>query len=300
MSFKVGFVSVVGRPNVGKSSLVNDLIGTKVSIVTNKAQTTRNNIRGILTKESEYQLVFMDTPGVHSPKKELDKVLNTTAFRSIKDSDVALFVVPANEKIGKNDLLILNDLLKKDVEKVLLISKIDLVSRTELEEKIAEWAEIAPSIKTVIPFAVENEATKNNLIKNLTNLVPESDYQFYPSDQQSDQSTRFLVKEILRENILFKTGQEVPHSVAILVDEFEQTSDSMNIAATIIVERQSQKGILLGHNGDKIKDIKYKTRKELKRLFNKKIHLEVFIKVQENWRNSPSLIKKMGYNKDKY
>ncbi|ATZ16386.1 GTP-binding protein Era [Entomoplasma freundtii] len=300
MSFKSGFVSVVGRPNVGKSSLVNNLIGTKVSIVTNKAQTTRNNIRGILTKEDDYQLIFMDTPGVHTPQKELDKVLNSTAFRSIKDSDVALFVVPANEKIGKNDLLLLKDLLKKDVPKVLLISKTDLVTPEELQTKIAEWATIAPELEQVITFNVGDDNSKANLIQALVDLVPESDYQFYPNGQHSDQSTRFLIKEILRENILFKAGQEVPHSVAILVDELQQTTTDINILATIIVERQSQKGIILGHQGDKIKDIKYKTRKELKRLFNKNIHLEVFVKVQENWRNSPSLLKKMGYDKDKY
>lgn len=301
MSFKTGFIAVIGRPNVGKSSLVNKIVGAKVSIVTNKAQTTRNNIRGIVTKKNEYQLIFIDTPGIHTPKQELDKFMNSSAFRSTKEADLVLFLVPADENIGKNDLLILKDLQRKTVPKFLVVTKNDLVSKEIMAKKLLEWSQISNNIfDEIIPISLEYSKALENLEKLMVEYLPESDYHFFEDNQNTDQPFRFSIKEIIRENILIKAGQEIPHSIAILIDEIHDTEQMLTIMATIIVERKSQKGIIIGKNGSKIKDIKYKSRKQLKELTNKNIKLELFVKVQEKWRNSPSLIKKMGYNKDKY
>ncbi|WP_027063194.1 GTPase Era [Mesoplasma seiffertii] len=298
--FKSGFVTIVGRPNVGKSTLLNKIIGAKVSIVTSKAQTTRNNIRGILTKKDEYQVVFVDTPGIHTSKKELDRFMNASALRSMKDVDLALFLVPADEAIGKNDMFILRELEKSEIDKILVITKADSVTKDKLFAKVLEWKELSDKfIDTIITSSVDNvnvDTLVNLIVKNLT----ENDYQFYDDDMVTDQPNRFAIREIIRENILMKAGQEIPHSVAIMIDELEENEEAMEITASIIVERKSQKGIIIGKQGSKISDIKYKSKKQIKELFEKDIHLELFVKVQENWRNSPSLIKKMGYDKNKY
>ncbi|WP_026389760.1 GTPase Era [[Acholeplasma] multilocale] len=298
--FKAGFVTIVGRPNVGKSTLLNKIIGHKISIVTNKAQTTRNNIRGILTKKDEYQMIFVDTPGIHTSKKELDRFMNASALRSMKDVDLALFLVPADELVGKNDLFILRELERSEIPKILVISKSDSVSKEELFKKVLEWKELSNGfIDTVITSSVK-DVNIDTLIELIRKNLPETDYTFYDEDMITDQPNRFAIREIIRENILMKTGQEIPHSVAIMIDELIDEEDGMEITASIIVERSSQKGIIIGNQGTKIKDIKYKSKKQIKELFEKDVHLELFVKVQENWRNSPSLIKKMGYDKDKY
>ncbi|ATZ17369.1 GTP-binding protein Era [Williamsoniiplasma luminosum] len=301
MSFKSGFISIVGRPNVGKSTLINKMIGHKISIVTNKAQTTRNNIRGILTKKDEYQMIFIDTPGVHTSKKELDRFMNASALKSMKDVDIVIFLVPADETIGTNDKFILKQLEKQDVIKFLVITKSDLVSKNELFQKTQEWNEMVNNDFEEIIIISSTKDVNVDLLKDLIlKHLPENDYQFYDEDMVTDQPNRFAIREIIRENILFKTGQEIPHSVAILIDELEEDESTINIVATIVVERESQKSIIIGQKGSKIKDIKYKSRKELKQLYEKNIELDLFIKVKENWRNSPSLIKMLGYDKNKY
>ncbi|UKS54153.1 GTPase Era [Mycoplasma feriruminatoris] len=298
--FKSGFVSIIGRPNVGKSTLLNKLIGEKISIVTNKPQTTRNNIRGILTKKDQYQIVFIDTPGVHTTKKQLDKFLNTSALKSTKDVDVILFLAPSDEAIGKNDLFLLKQIQNLDVFKILVITKADSVSKEQLILKASEWSNYQNQFDEIIITSSLTNLNIDKLLELIVNNLSDNDYQFYDDDILTDQSDRFMIKEIIRENILLKTGQEVPHSVAVLVEQLEQTKDQINISAAIIVERQSQKAIIIGKNGVKISDIRYKSKKQIQDLFKKQVNLELFVKVQENWRNSPSLIKKMGYNKDQY
>ncbi|WFQ90210.1 GTPase Era [Mycoplasma feriruminatoris] len=298
--FKSGFVSIIGRPNVGKSTLLNKLIGEKISIVTNKPQTTRNNIRGILTKKDQYQIVFIDTPGVHTTKKQLDKFLNTSALKSTKDVDVILFLAPSDEVIGKNDLFLLKQIQNLDVFKILVITKADSVSKEQLILKASEWSNYQNQFDEIIITSSLTNLNIDKLLELIVNNLSDNDYQFYDDDILTDQSDRFMIKEIIRENILLKTGQEVPHSVAVLVEQLEQTKDQINISAAIIVERQSQKAIIIGKNGVKISDIRYKSKKQIQDLFKKQVNLELFVKVQENWRNSPSLIKKMGYNKDQY
>ncbi|WP_434324948.1 GTPase Era [Mycoplasma capricolum] len=298
--FKSGFVSIIGRPNVGKSTLLNKLIGEKISIVTNKPQTTRNNIRGILTKKDQYQIVFIDTPGVHTTKKQLDKVLNTSALKSTKDVDVVLFLAPSDEVIGKNDLFLLKQIKNLDVFKILVITKADNVTKEQLILKANEWSAYQDQFNEIIITSSLTNLNIEKLLELIVNNLSDNDYQFYDDDILTDQSDRFMIKEIIRENILLKTGQEVPHSVAVLVEHLEQNETEMNISAAIIVERQSQKSIIIGKKGVKISDIRYKSKKQIQTLFKKHINLELFVKVQENWRNSPSLIKKMGYNKDQY
>ncbi|WFQ92697.1 GTPase Era [Mycoplasma feriruminatoris] len=298
--FKSGFVSIIGRPNVGKSTLLNKLIGEKISIVTNKPQTTRNNIRGILTKKDQYQIVFIDTPGVHTTKKQLDKFLNTSALKSTKDVDVILFLAPSDEAIGKNDLFLLKQIQNLDVFKILVITKADSVSKEQLILKASEWSNYQNQFDEIIITSSLTNLNIDKLLELIVNNLSDNDYQFYDDDILTDQSDRFMIKEIIRENILLKTGQEVPHSVAVLVEQLEQTKDQINISVAIIVERQSQKAIIIGKNGVKISDIRYKSKKQIQDLFKKQVNLELFVKVQENWRNSPSLIKKMGYNKDQY
>ncbi|WP_434328961.1 GTPase Era [Mycoplasma capricolum] len=298
--FKSGFVSIIGRPNVGKSTLLNKLIGEKISIVTNKPQTTRNNIRGILTKKDQYQIVFIDTPGVHTTKKQLDKVLNTSALKSTKDVDVVLFLAPSDEAIGKNDLFLLKQIKNLDVFKILVITKADNVTKEQLILKANQWSAYQDQFNEIIITSSLTNLNIEKLLELIVNNLSDNDYQFYDDDILTDQSDRFMIKEIIRENILLKTGQEVPHSVAVLVEHLEQNETEMNISAAIIVERQSQKSIIIGKKGVKISDIRYKSKKQIQALFKKHINLELFVKVQENWRNSPSLIKKMGYNKDQY
>ncbi|QQY78607.1 GTPase Era [Mycoplasma mycoides subsp. capri] len=299
-NFKSGFVSIIGRPNVGKSTLLNKLIGEKISIVTNKPQTTRNNIRGILTKKDQYQIVFIDTPGVHTSKKQLDKFLNTSALKSTKDVDVILFLAPSDEAIGKNDLFLLKQIKNLDVFKILVITKADNVTKEQLILKANEWSSYQDEFDEIIITSSITNLNIEKLLELIVNNLSDNDYQFYDDDILTDQSDRFMIKEIIRENILLKTGQEVPHSVAVLVEHLEQNENEINISCAIIVERQSQKSIIIGKNGVKISDIRYKSKKQIQALFKKHINLELFVKVQENWRNSPSLIKKMGYNKDQY
>ncbi|ADK69055.1 GTPase Era [Mycoplasma mycoides subsp. mycoides] len=299
-NFKSGFVSIIGRPNVGKSTLLNKLIGEKISIVTNKPQTTRNNIRGILTKKDQYQIVFIDTPGVHTSKKQLDKFLNTSALKSTKDVDVILFLAPSDEVIGKNDLFLLKQIKNLDVFKILVITKADNVTKEQLILKANEWSSYQDQFDEIIITSSITNLNIEKLLELIVNNLSDNDYQFYDDDILTDQSDRFMIKEIIRENILLKTGQEVPHSVAVLVEHLEQNENEINISCAIIVERQSQKSIIIGKNGVKISDIRYKSKKQIQALFKKRINLELFVKVQENWRNSPSLIKKMGYNKDQY
>lgn len=296
---KSGFITIVGRPNVGKSTLLNKIIGQKISIVTSKAQTTRNNIRGVLT-DDDSQLIFVDTPGIHTSKNQIDRFMNSSALRSMKDVDIIVFMVPADETIGKNDMFILKELERKEIPKILVISKSDAVSKEKLFLKANEWSAYKNMFhEVIITSAVENINVKT-LIDLIKKYLPETGFMFYETDTITDQPNRFAIREIIRENILMKAGQEVPHSVAIMIDELNEQEDEVNITASIIVERKSQKGIIIGHQGKKISDIRYKSKKQIKEMYGKEVNLELFVKVQENWRNSASLIKKMGYDKDKY
>jgi GTP-binding protein Era len=296
---KSGFVSLVGRPNTGKSTLMNTILGKDISIVTDKAQTTRNKINGIYNKDN-LQIVFVDTPGVHNVKNELDRFMNRTALQATKGTDLILFLAPANEHIGKNDLFILQNLKDREIEIVLLITKIDTVSKDELDAKIAEWKGVAKDIKKIIPISAVAGAGLNELMAEIAASIPETGYKFYPDEMSSDQPERFIVREIIREQILNLTSEEVPHSVAILIDEFKETKTLLRVTASIVMERESQKGIIIGAKGAMIKTIGIKAREKMESIFGSKVFLELFVRTNKNWRQSASLIKRMGYDKDTY
>ncbi|AEM68702.1 GTPase Era [Mycoplasma putrefaciens] len=299
-NFKSGFVAILGRPNVGKSTLLNQIMGHKISIVTNKAQTTRNNIRGVYTKPGAYQIVFVDTPGVHTTKKQLDRFLNSSALKTTKDVDLLLFLAPSNETIGKNDLFLLKQIQNLEIPKILVITKADLVNKEQLIVKATEWNAYQEFFDEIVITSSSQDLNLDKLLELIVKYLPQTNYQFYDQETITDQPERFMIREIIRENVLLKTGQEVPHSVAILIDQLEKYQTKINIIASIVVERASQKAIMIGKQGSKIADIRYKSKKQIQQMYHQKVNLELFVKVQPNWTNSASLIKKMGYDKDKY
>ncbi|AKX33947.1 GTP-binding protein Era [Spiroplasma litorale] len=298
-NFKSGFISIVGRPNVGKSTLLNTILGKKISIVTNKAQTTRNKINGILTKD-DFQAVFLDTPGIHTPKHELGKFMNKVALSSVKGVDVILFLAPADEVIGENDKFILKNLAKVEAPVFLVITKTDLVSKDQLDLKIRSWKQENFNFKEVILISNNNFDSISNLLSIIKNELPSTGIKYYPNDDITDQPERFLIREIIREELLLQTDKEVPFSIAILIDKLEEDKRIIRILATIYCERKSQKPIIIGNKGSRIKNIGIESRKKIEELFGKQVYLELFVKIKENWRSSPSLIKQLGYDKDTY
>lgn len=288
---KSGFVAIVGRPNVGKSSLLNATINFEVSIVTPTAQTTRDKIKGIYT-DNEAQIIFLDTPGIHKPKQKLGDTLNDAAFSSLGDADVTLFLHPINESIGPGD----NFLIEKiNLEKTIaVITKIDLVKEFEiLEVRAKKLKEIG--FKTVIAVSTEDSFSIKSFISTLKEYLPEG-VQYYEEDQVSDVSMRFMAKEIIRESVINETREEIPHSVGVVIDDFNESDEErIQITATIFVERDSQKGIIIGSGGKKIKAIGTAARLKMMETFGTKIYLELSVKVNKNWTDNEKEIKKMGY-----
>ncbi|WP_338965548.1 MULTISPECIES: GTPase Era [unclassified Spiroplasma] len=297
MTIKSGFVAIIGRPNVGKSTLLNTILNNKVAIVTAKAQTTRNRIQGIYN-DNEAQIVFMDTPGIHKAHHEMGKFMNKVALSTTKAADVILFLAPVNEHIGDNDRYIIKALQERGVPIVLVVTKIDLVSKGDLMVKIAEWEKVH-NFTAVIPISALKHENVPQLLTLLKDHLTEGP-QYYPDDMLTDQPEKFLIREIIREKILLLTEDEIPHSVAILIDKIEEQPTLLKIMASICVERNSQKGIVIGKNGRLIKEIGTQARLELEQILGTKIFLELFVKVVEKWRDKPSMIARLGYNKESY
>ncbi|QEH62051.1 GTP-binding protein Era [Spiroplasma chinense] len=298
-NIKSGFIGIVGRPNVGKSTLLNTILQRKIAIVTDKAQTTRNKITGILTKP-DCQYVFVDTPGVHKAKNELDRHMNKVALQSTKGVDVILFLAPCDEFIGENDKFILNSLKERGLPVFLVVTKSDLVKKERLDEKVLQWSQQGFDFKEIIAISSTKGNNLDLLMEKIKEELPETGIKFYPDEQFTDQPERFVIREIIREEILLQTEQEVPHSVAILIDKLEEKSTLIKVMASIICERKSQKGIIIGNKGSKIKSIGIEARKKLESLFNKQFYLELFVKTKDKWRQSASTIKQLGYDKDSY
>ncbi len=296
--FKSGFVSIVGRPNVGKSTLLNTILKTKLAIMSDVAQTTRNTIQGIYT-DKEAQIIFMDTPGIHKPQDKLGNFMNTTALNSIFGVDLVLFIAPANETIGRGDRFIIERLKEADGPVFLVLNKCDLVSKEELANKLNEWKSLF-DFKEIIPISAKdnnNVDTMLNLVKNELN----EGMMYYPSDQMTDHPERFVLAEFIREKILYFTRDEVPHSVAIVVERMKELEDgSVEVIATIVVDRNSQKGIIVGKQGSMIKKIRVNAQREMKRFLQTTVHLELFVKVERDWRNKQKYLKEFGYNEDDY
>ena len=296
--FKSGFVSIVGRPNVGKSTLLNQILKTKLAIMSDVAQTTRNTIQGIYT-DDEAQIIFMDTPGIHKPQDGLGNFMNTTALNSIYGVDMVLFIAPANETIGRGDRFIIERLKEADGLVFLLLNKCDLVSKEEVVKKLTEWKELF-DFKEIIPISALEDQNVDTLISTIKNYLNEG-MMYYPKDQMTDHPERFVMAEFIREKILYFTREEVPHSVAIVVERMaEQEDGSVEVIATIVVDRKSQKGILIGKQGSMIKKIRQNAQREMKRFLQTPVHLELFVKVENNWRNKQKYLKEFGYNEDDY
>ena len=289
---KSGFVSIIGRPNVGKSTLINALMEDKLSIITSKAQTTRHRIRGIINGD-DYQIVISDTPGILDPNYQLQEVMMKFINETLIDSDILVFIDEVGSKEFKNDSLI-EKINKLKVPKMVLLNKIDLFDQNKLDSSLIYWEKIFPEIK-IYPISAKEGFFVNELKEIFINNIPESP-PFFPKDQFTDKSERFFVNESLREQILLNYDKEIPYSVEVITEEFKETSKIIKIRSVIFTERDSQKKILIGHKGAALKKVASNARKNLEGFFNKKIFLEVFIKVKKNWRNDKLSLKRFGYN----
>ena len=291
--FKSGFVSIVGRPNVGKSTLLNSILKTKLAIMSDVAQTTRNTIQGIYT-DDQAQIIFMDTPGIHRPQDRLGNFMNTTALNSIYGVDIVLFLAPANEIIGKGDQFIINRLKEADGPVFLVLSKIDTVSKEALAKKLQKWQELF-EFKEIIPISALNNDNVDLLVETIKKYLPEGNM-YYPKDHITDHPERFIMAEFIREKILYFTHEEVPHSVAIVIESMTEDEDGVHVMAAIVVDRPSQKAIIIGKQGSMIKKIGELARRDMSRLFERPVHLFLFVKVKENWSEDPGQYTDWGLN----
>ncbi|MCL1939013.1 MAG: GTPase Era [Candidatus Azobacteroides sp.] len=288
---KSGFVNIVGNPNVGKSTLMNLLVGEKLSIITSKAQTTRHRIMGIVNTE-DMQIVYSDTPGVLRPSYKLQENMLNFSESALNDADVLVYVSDVVEKPDKNDFF-LQKVKAVSSPILLIINKIDLSNQKELEEKVIEWKEILPQAE-IIPLSAIHRFNIDYLKKRIEELIPESP-PYFEKDAMTDRPARFFVTEIIREKIFLYYQKEIPYSVEVVVEAFEESKDIIRIKTLIVVERDSQKGIIIGDKGKAIKKVGSMARKEIEKFFNKKIFLEIFVKVEKDWRNRDQLLKSFGY-----
>ena len=292
--FKSGFVNIVGNPNVGKSTLMNLLVGERISIATFKAQTTRHRIMGILNTP-EMQICFSDTPGVLKPNYKLQEQMLQFSESALQDADVLLYVTDMVETPDKNSDFL--DKVKKQKAPILvLINKIDLSDQKALTEKVELWHEALPEAE-IIPISALHKFNIDNVLKRIQELLPESPA-YFDKDQWTDKPARFFVTEIIREKILLYYDKEIPYSVEVVVEQFKETNRNIRISAVIFVERESQKGIIIGHQGVALKRVSTEARKSLEKFFGKSIFLEVFVKVDKDWRQSDRAMKAYGYNLD--
>ena len=297
-SFKSGFVAIVGRPNVGKSTFMNYVLGQKIAIMSDKAQTTRNKIQGVYTKE-DAQIVFLDTPGIHKPKHELGEFMVKSAYSALKEVDAVLFMVNVSEKRGPGDDFIIEKLKGIKTPIFLVLNKIDLVTPEVLLERVESYKD-ALDFAGVFPISVLQGNNVNELMEGLINALPEGP-QYYPADQITDHPEYFVVSELIREKILQLTQEEIPHSVAVTVDKMQKDEfDKVHVYANIIVERKSQKGIIIGKGGRLLKEIGTRARHDIQQLLGNKVYLELWVKVEKDWRKRKSNLQEYGYRDTDY
>lgn len=289
---KAGFVNIVGNPNVGKSTLMNDLVGERLSIITSKAQTTRHRIMGIVNTP-EYQIVFSDTPGVLKPKYKLQESMLEFSRSALTDADEILYVTDVVEDPTKNaDFL--EKVAKENVPVLLVINKIDLLKdQSELEAIVARWKELLPNAE-VFPTSAKEHFNVTNLMARIVELLPVS-APYFGKDALTDKPARFYVTEIIREKILTNYDKEIPYSAEVIVEKFDEKEGAIHIMAVVYVERDSQKGILIGKGGARLKKVGTEARKDIETFFGKKVFLELFVKVEPNWRNRENKLKAFGY-----
>ena len=297
--FKSGFVAILGRPNVGKSTFMNHVMGQKIAIMSDKPQTTRNKIQGIYTTENE-QIVFIDTPGIHKPHNALGDYMVESAYSTLREVDTVLFMVPADEPRGKGDNMIIERLKQANVPVILVVNKIDKVHPDQLLAQIDDFR-TQMDFKEVVPIsALEGNNTEKLLEILKSNL--EEGFKYFPDDMITDHPERFLVGEMIREKVLILTREEVPHSIAVTVDSMKRDEDTgkIHIMATIYVERKSQKGIILGKGGDMIRKVGKMARRDIEVMLGDKVYLETWVKIKSNWRDKKIDIQAMGYRKDDF
>lgn len=295
---KSGFVAIVGRPNVGKSTLLNRVVGQKIAIMSDKAQTTRNKIQGVYTTD-DAQLIFIDTPGIHKPKHRLGDFMVETAYSALREVDVTLFMISADQKRGKGDDFIIDRLRQSQMPVFLVINKIDKVHPDALLAIIEDYSS-QMDFAEIVPISATEGNNFETLMKLLVDEMPEGP-QYFPEDQITDHPEYFIVSELVREKVLLLTRDEVPHSVAVVVDSMKRDhNDKVHIQATIIVERDSQKGIIIGKGGKMLKQIGTKARLDIEHLLDDKVFLELWVKVQKDWRDKQTFLTDYGYRKDEY
>jgi GTP-binding protein Era len=290
--FKSGFVAIVGAPNVGKSTLLNRLLGEKISITSKKPQTTRNRIVGILHRP-QAQIVFFDTPGVHKAVGQLNKAIVETAVSALSDVDLVLFLTEVESKDEASENLVLRFLEKDKKPVILCLNKIDRVKKAEVLSRIDHWKSLFP-FREIIPISARNGTQMEQLIQSMENLLPKGP-PFFPPDSLTDLSERFIVSELIREKAFRLTGREIPYSLAVTIDKFTEKPGLVSIDAVLHVERDSQKGIVIGKGGIKLKSIGEEARKDIEALLGTKVFLKLFVRVEKNWSKNPKALKKFGY-----
>lgn len=297
--YKSGFISIIGRPNVGKSTFLNRVIGQKIAIMSDKPQTTRNKIQGVLTLDNT-QMVFIDTPGIHKPKHKLGDFMMKVAQNTLKEVDLVLFMVNAEEGFGRGEEFILEKFQTVQTPIFLVINKIDQIHPDELLPVIESYKEKYP-FKEIIPISALEGNNVERLLEQIKTYLPEGP-QYYPADQVTDHPERFIITELIREKALHLTREEIPHSLAVVLDKMERQKgkDIIHVMATVIVERDSQKGIIIGKQGSMLKEIGKRARVDIENLLGSKVFLELWVKVQKDWRNKMSQLRDFGFNEDEY
>lgn len=289
---KSGFVSIVGRPNVGKSTLLNAIIGKKIAITSSTAQTTRNMIQGIYHGD-DVQIIFVDTPGIHKPHNKLGQVLNKQAYYNLSDVDVILFLVDVTEKLGNGDKFILEKLKENDVPVILVLNKMDKITYLELLPKIEEYKDLYP-FQAIIPVSAYKKKNLEDLIETVSQYLRD-DVTYYDEDTFTNVSEKFSVAELIREKVLYHTKEEVPHSVTCITEEISEDKSSIRVIASLIVDRENLKKILIGKNGAMIKRIGMEARHDIEKLLEKKVYLDLRVRVVPNWRDKESFLRELGY-----
>jgi GTPase len=297
--YKSGFVTIIGRPNVGKSTLLNQVIGQKIAIMSDKPQTTRNKIQAVYTTE-EAQVIFIDTPGIHKPKHKLGDFMTRTAQQTLNEVDLILFVINAEEGYGRGDQFIIDRLQNVNNPVFLVVNKIDTVHPDELLPLIDMYRNKI-DVAEVIPISALKGNNVNTLLEQIISYMEEGP-QFYPEDQVTDHPERFITAELIREKVLHLTREEIPHSVAVVIEEMKvrEEKNVVFVNATIIVERSSQKGIIIGKQGKMLKEIGKRARMDIETLLGSKVFLELYVKVQNDWRNRQKHLAEFGFNEDDY
>lgn len=291
--FKSGFVTIIGRPNVGKSTLLNYIIGEKLSIISNKPQTTRNTIQAIHTRE-DYQIVFLDTPGMHRPRHKLGEYMVNIAQKTLNEVDIILFLINPEDEIGPGDRHIMEQLKKTKTPVIMVLNKIDAAKRDKVAKTIENYTKEF-KFKEVVPISAINGENVDTLLKLIVDNLPEGP-QYFPGDMITDQPEKFVISEIIREKILRNMSDEVPHGTAVEVVQMKEEGRLINIDATIYCEKDSHKAMIIGKNGQMIKKIGESARIDIEKLLDSRVYLELWVKVKKDWRDSPSTLKTLGYS----